>query len=184
MRREIPFTSWSGFLRLEAGKGNEIALAILRSRKEAVEPELQTPVKDWSQHGMERFSLRAAHAEKERTVLEREDVSTRGKRQLQAFARMERIAEEARAQGRAIGEVKRRIDGRGEILFTLDNGASIRDTGKEVFSSAHDDKAREIALRYAGLKWGRNIAMEKSRILFHQSPDLQQDQARDRGWSR
>ena len=128
VRREIPFTSWSGFLRLEAGKGNEIALAILRSRKEAVEPELQTPVKDWSQHGMERFSLRAAHAEKERTVLEREDVSTRGKRQLQAFARMERIAEEARAQGRAIGEVKRRIDGRGEILFTLDNGASIRDT--------------------------------------------------------
>ena len=34
VRRDIPFTSWSGFLKLEAGKGNETALAVLRSRKE------------------------------------------------------------------------------------------------------------------------------------------------------
>ena len=175
-------------MRLEADKGSEIALTVLRSRKETAEPEResepQAPVKDWSRHGMEQFSLRAAQAENERAVLERENISTKGKRQLQAFLRMERIAEEARAQGRAIGEVKRRIDGKGVIIFTLDNGASIRDTGKEVFYSAHDDKAREIALLYAGLKWGRNVALEEGRILFQQAPELQREQARDQGLSR
>jgi hypothetical protein len=39
---------------------------------------------------------RADHAARERTLLEREDISAKGKRQLQAFARMERIAAEAK----------------------------------------------------------------------------------------
>jgi hypothetical protein len=180
VRREIPFTSWSGFLRNEAGQGNEIALAVLRSRKETVEqerePEPETPVKDWSRHSAEPFSLRAAHTEKERIVLEREDISAKGRRQLQAFARMERIVEEARAQGRGLGAVKRHIDGKGVVIFTLITGGSIRDTGKEVFYSAHDDKAREVALLYASLKWGRNVALDKGRILFHHAPEAQREQ--------
>ena len=42
VRTEIPHTSWQDFLKLEAGNGNEIALAVLRSRKEAVESESAT----------------------------------------------------------------------------------------------------------------------------------------------
>jgi hypothetical protein len=104
---------------------------------------------------------------KERALLEREDISAKSKKPLQAFLRMERIAAEAKAQGRELGEVKRRIDGKGIVIFTLPGGSSIRDSGREIFYSAHDEEARGIALVYAGLKWGRNIAMEKGRILFH-----------------
>jgi hypothetical protein len=186
VRRDVPFTAWNGFLRLEAGKGNEIALAILRSRKETVEPEREPepPVKDWSRHGMEQFYIRATQAEKERTLLEREDISAKGKRQLQAFLRMERIAGEWKAQGYDLGAIAWRVDGKGVVIFTLASGGSIRDAGKEVFYSGHDDKAREVARLYAGLKWGRNVAVEKGRILFHQAPELRQKQAKDQGWSR
>jgi hypothetical protein len=165
IRREISFTSWNGFLRLKAGQGNETALAVLLSRKETVEPEREPepPVKDWSRHGLEQFSLHAAHTEKKRTLLEREDFSAKGKKKkLQAFVRMERIAEEARAQGRELGLIQRRIDGKGVVIFTLDSGGSIRDTGKELFYSTHDDKTRKIALLYAGLKWGWNVAIDRS----------------------
>ena len=55
VRRDIPYTSWQDFLKLEAGNGNEVALAVLRSRKEEVTPESATergaPAKDWSRHG-------------------------------------------------------------------------------------------------------------------------------------
>lgn len=39
VRRENSYTSWQDFLKLEAGNGNEVALAVLRSRQETAEPE-------------------------------------------------------------------------------------------------------------------------------------------------
>jgi hypothetical protein len=69
------------------------------------------------------------------------------------------------------------------IIFTLASGGSIRDTGKEVFYSAHDGKTWEIALLYAGLKWGHNTALEKGRILFHHAPEAEKEQERIQ-WSR
>ena len=192
VRREVPYTSWSGFLWHEAERGNEIALAVLRSIKEAVEPEkvrepIKTPVKDWSQHGREQFysekaAIRADYAEKERVLQEPDGLSTTGKRQLQAFLRMERIAAEARAQGLELGEVKRRVDGKGVVIFALESGGRIRDAGKELFFSAHDEKARGIALAYASLKWGKNVALEQGKILFRHAPEVQREQAKE--WSR
>lgn len=61
-------------------------------------------------------------AEKERVSQERDGLSTTGKRQLQAFLRMERIAAEARAQGLELGEVKHRVDGKGVVIFALESG--------------------------------------------------------------
>jgi len=186
VRRDIPFSSWSGFLRHEAGQGNETALAVLRSRGEAVKPEQEAAppkVKDWSQHGKEQFlTNKADHAVKERTLLEREDISTKIKKSLQAFLRMDRIAAEAKAQGYELGDIARRIDGKGVVIFTLASGGSIRDTGKELFYSAHDEKAHDFALEYAALKWGKNIAQEKGKILFRKTPEVQRRQ--EQGWSR
>ena len=54
---------------------------------------------------------------------------------------MEQIATEARAEGGELGEIKRRIDGKGIVIFTLESGGTIKDTGKEVFYSSHDQKA-------------------------------------------
>jgi hypothetical protein len=186
VRRDIPFVSWNGFLRHEAGQGNEIALAVLRSKGETVEPEqevAQPKVKDWSQHGREQFLTgKADHTAKERALLEREDISAKAKKPLQAFLRMERIAEASRTQGYDLGDITRRIDGKGIVIFTLASGGSIRDTGKELFYSAHDEKAYGVALAYATLKWGKNIAQEKGKILFRKTPEIEREQ--ERGWGR
>jgi hypothetical protein len=177
VRREIPYTSWQDFLKLEAGNGNEVALAVLRSRKEAAEPETapepertpKPPQKDWSRHGLdyaEKTAIRAEYAEKERELQERSDLSGQGKKQLQAFLRMEQISAEARAEGSDLGDIKRRIDGKGVVIFTLDTGGTIRDTGKDVFYSVHDSKAEYAATLYAAKKWGKHLTVEKGHIMF------------------
>lgn len=187
VRQEVPFTSWNGFLRLEAERGNEIALAVLRSRKEAVEPEEalkptsepeKAPVKDWSKHGIEQFqttkaAVRAEYAEKQSAVQERGDISAQGKKQLQAFLRMEQTAAEALAAGQDLGKITRRVDGKGVVIFTLESGGSIRDTGKELFFSSNDQKAQQVAMLYAGKKWGKHLAVEKGRITFQ--PERQRE---------
>lgn len=187
MRREIPYTSWQDFLKLEAGNGNEVALAVLRSRKEDVEPEVATqpkaPAKDWSRHGLEyadKTSIRAEYAKKERELQERNDISASGKKELQAFLRMEQIAAEARAEGSPLGEVKRRIDGKGVAIFTLDSGGAIRDTGKEVFFYAHNPTAGLAAKLYAEKKWGKHLVTEKGRIHHHEQHDLTQRRGLER----
>lgn len=39
LRKETPFHNWSGFLKLKAEQGNQVALAILRSRKETAQAQ-------------------------------------------------------------------------------------------------------------------------------------------------
>ena len=189
VRRDIPFTSWSGFLRHEAAQGNETALAVLRSRAETVEPERESaPVKSWMTAGQsiaaESQALRAGYAAKERALLEREDLSAKAKKPLLAFLRMDRIAEAAKTQGDDLGEISRRIDGKGVVIFILASGGSIRDTGKELFYSAHDEKAHGVALAYAALKWGKNIAQEQGKIVLHHAPEIRRERERSIGWSR
>jgi len=180
LRREIPYTSWQDFLKLEAGNGNETALTVLRSRKEMAEPEQpkeqKTPVKSWMERGSEYAAItaiRAEYAEKERKLQERDDISYKGKRQLQAFLHMEQITAKARAEGTELGEIKRRIDNNGIVIFTLESGGTIRDTGKEVFFSSHDPKAERAALLYAGKKWGKRLAVEKGHIIFQPERNIE-----------
>lgn len=175
VRREIPYTSWQDFLKLEAGNGNEVALAVLRSRNESVEPETAAeppkPAKDWSRHGQDyaaKIAIRAEYAEKERELQEQRGLSHSDKKTLQAYLRMEQVAAEAQAEGSPLGEIKRRIDGKGTVLFTLENGGMVRDTGKELFFSPHDPQAEYAAKRYAEKKWGKRLAVENGRIIFAQ----------------
>lgn len=86
---------------------------------------------------------------------------------------MEQITAEARAEGVELGQVKRRIDGKGIVLFTLESGGTIRDTGKEIFFSVHDPKAELMALRYAVKKWGKRFDIEQGRIIFHLESELE-----------
>ena len=195
VRQVIPYTSWQDFLKLEAGNGNEIALAVLRSRKEDVEPETATqpkvPTKDWSKHGLEyaaKTAIHAEYAERERELQERNDISASGKKELQAFLRMEQVAAEARAEGSPLGEVKRRIDGKGVVIFTLESGGTIRDTGKEIFFSTRDPKAEHTATSYAEKKWGRHVTLGKGCIAFQLERDVERQapeiQRKEKGISR
>ena len=172
IRREIPYTSWQAFLQHEAEQGSEIALAVLRSRKETAESEQaqeqKPPVKNWMERGnayAASLAVKAEYTEKERVLQEWQDVSASTRKQLQDFLRMEQVTAEASAQGQDLGIIKRHVDGKGVVIFTLPSGGTIRDTGKEIFYSGQDQKTQEVAMRYAGKKWGKQVTVEQGRII-------------------
>ena len=170
IREEVPFTSWNGFLQYKAGQGDEIALAILRSRQEVAEPEMEQQAgiaKDWSQHGKEQFAksraeIRADYATREVAALENENVSGQGKKQLLAVLRMEQLAAEDAARMRGFSAT---VDRKGVIVFTLPGGGRILDSGKELFFSGDDVAARQVAVRYAQKKWGKSLYMDGNKIV-------------------
>jgi hypothetical protein len=182
IRGEVPFTSWNGFLQYKAGQGNETALAILRSKLEAAEPERepQTAVgKDWSQHGKEQFAtnraeIRAEYAAREVAALENENVSSQGKKQLLAILRMERIAAEEAAH---IRDFSATVDRKGTVIFSLPGGGRILDSGTELFFSGNNDTARHVAVRYAQKKWGKSLHVEGNKIMRLEKK-LEKEQAR------
>ena len=162
VRRDIPFTSWNAFLQQKADQGNEVALAVLRSRKEAVEPEQAAPVKDWSQHGQ----ARAEFASRERAILEKDGISGKAKSRLQGVLRMEQVLQEA---GLDPTEYRHHVDRKGAVVFTLQDGSTVRDSGKDVLFSAASDSARQTAMLYAWRKWGRSITISNNKIMFFQT---------------
>lgn len=173
MQPEIPY-------KLEAGNGNEIALTVLRFRKEAWSQK-QAWSSPRAEKGLEppRVGLRGKNSHPRR-VRRKGAVATRTSRLVRAeqktakaFLRMEQIAAEARAEGSDLGEIKCRINGKGVVIFTLDSGGIIRDTGKEVFYSVHDSNAERAAMRYAAEKWGKRLSVEKGRIIFKSGMEME-----------
>ena len=174
LRKQIPYTSWSAFLQHKAEQGNEMALAVLRSRKELAEPEKEQPKeqgKDWQAHGYqaEQLRIQAKYAGLEADALASHRTA-QGKKGLLAVLKMERLAEEERSRAAQapplIDGFKTDVDHKGVVLFTLPGGGKVRDTGKELFYTANDKAAQEAALLYAKAKWGKSIAVDKNRIVF------------------
>ncbi|MDY0203763.1 MAG: TraI/MobA(P) family conjugative relaxase [Desulfovibrio desulfuricans] len=182
IRGEVPFTAWNGFLQYKAGQGNETALAILRSKSEAAEPEKEPQAavaKDWSQHGKEQFAtsraeIRADYAAREVAALKNENVSSQGKKQLLAILRMERIAAEEAAH---IRDFSATVDRKGTVIFSLPGGGRILDSGTELFFSGNNDTARHVAVRYAQKKWGKSLHVEGNKIVRLEKK-LEKEQAR------
>lgn len=173
VHRDIPFTSWNEFLLHKAEQGNDVALAVLRSRKEVVEPEREAaPAKDWSRHGLDQ-SARAAYAARERAILEQDGLAAKAKRRLQAVLRMEQVAF---ASGKI--NVAHRIDKTGTVIFTLPSGGAIRDSGNRLFFSVNNKEAEGLALRYARKKWGKEIHLEGNEIT--RKPPIERKQGMER----
>ena len=166
MRQEIPFTSWNGFLQHKAEQGNEIALAALRSRSYTVAPEQEAAkAKDWSRHGLDQASAssttQAGYAAREREILELDGISGKGKTRLQAVLHMEQVLQQNRP---GATEFQHHIDRKGTVVFTLQDGASVRDNGKDILFSARSESARQTALLYARTKGGKQVMLEANRI--------------------
>lgn len=158
VRQEIPFTSWNKFLQHKAEQGSEIALAVLRSRKQTVAQEQEAkPTKDWSQHGQ--------YAAKERAVLEMDGISGKAKNRLQAILRMEQVAT----------NFQHRIDRKGTVIFVFQDGGKIRDSGTDILFSTSNERAKQIALLYAQKKWGQQVKLEGN--LITRQEKLEQVQA-------
>ena len=92
---------------------------------------------------------------------------------------MERVLAEARVEGSPFGDIKRRIDGKGVVIFTLANGGSVRDSGKDVFFSAGDTTAETMALLYAQKKWGKNMQIEGNMICRDTGHEQGREQMRE-----
>ncbi len=167
VRQDIPFTSWNGFLQHKAEQGDEIALAVLRSRVHAVPPEQEAAkAKDWSQHGLDQASAsatrKAEYAAREREILELDGISGKGKTRLQAVLRMEQVLQQNRL---GATDFRHHIDRKGAVVFTLQDGASVRDNGEDILFSARSESAKQTALAYARKKWGKNLELSGNKIM-------------------
>lgn len=133
--------NWLDFLRQKAARGDETALAVLRSRKEEAESEIT----------QKRMQARAAYLAGKTAILENAELSTKTKNRLISVALMESLASGTTA----------RISKLGSIIFTLPDGEKICDTGRSISFS---DEARETALDYMTAKWGvkrRRVSLDR-----------------------
>lgn len=158
VRALIPYTTWNKCLQHKAALGNEVALSILRSKKEVVQPEIivlrqETPVsqspevKEWRRLKKE--------------VLDAAGISNRNRRVLLSVIKMREVCS---SENELPPELKYRIDGNGTLIFDLPSGGTIRDTGREIHFSHHDKSAEKIAVQYARKRWGQSISLNGSVI--------------------
>lgn len=173
VRKDVPFWNWVGFLTLKAEAGNEMALAILRSRSEAFSPEQRQQAAPPSAPESIR-ELRAEWRQKRQDIQQRSELTSDDRQQLLAVSRMYQLAAEDRLNGvHGMEEFTWRVDGRGTVLFTLPSGGLVRDSGKDLTFSAHDPEAQKVAERLAALKFGRLFSQEANKLYRKQS--LQRD---------
>ena len=135
--------SWLEFLRGKAARGDETALAVLRSRHEETAPETTL-------EQQEQARRQSAYLSSKRAILESRELSSKTKTKLLSMATMEIVASDATAK----------ISKHGSIIYTLTNGGKISDTGKSITFS---EGARETALAYMAAKWGvRRRAIDRA----------------------
>jgi len=118
----IPYSSWSAFLRWLATQGNETALAILRSRKDLVEPEQNGSAKT-SRQTRSSFA-RETWQERKQTILGDSKLNPMGKRTLFPVAHMRRFEVLEATQTdvpkpHILQGLTYSIDAKGSVLFTL-----------------------------------------------------------------
>ena len=151
IKQQYPFNSWNKFLKWQAQElGSETALAILRSKNVLVEPEKQ-----------EQTSTK--WAEKEKEIILNDKLLKEEKAALLAIVKMCRIAERESAKGNHIlDQITHRIDNKGTVIFTLQNGSTIRDNGKDIFWS-NDSLAKQAGLL---LSWKTEQASKNNVLKF------------------
>ncbi|UQZ90576.1 hypothetical protein C4J81_15725 [Deltaproteobacteria bacterium Smac51] len=130
--KHYPYTSWSRFLRHQANRGNETALAILRSRKEKIQRD---------RHIQTAPSQSSAAASKA------------------TLASVAAMREVFRSEGLK-DELQYTIDTKGTIIFKLSDGAFIRDSGAEVHCCANNEQAQRIALKLAQSRWDQTVSQD------------------------
>ena len=159
LKQQIPYTSWNQFLKWQAQeKGNETALAILRSQKVTIEPEVkkQPPSIKLDQEKW---------LQKEKEIIQNRKLLNPEKTTLLAIIKMRQLAEREIAKGnKDFEEMKHHIDNKGTVIFTLGNGGSIKDSGKQVWFSS-DEKCKQLARLYSTQRWGKKLELQGNVII-------------------
>ncbi|EHJ48862.1 Relaxase/mobilization nuclease family protein [Solidesulfovibrio carbinoliphilus subsp. oakridgensis] len=162
VRQETPYSNWTNFLRCKAGQGNEVALAILRSKAQLVEPESET-----SRRG-QREDIQEKWLKEQLEIMTFVGVSSRARRGLLAVTKAGELAEMETSnlnRKRLFSGFTSSIDTKGTVFLRLASGGMIRDTGKQIIFST-DEITREAALLYAKAKWGRSISLADNIVSY------------------
>ena len=164
VRTELPYTTWSKYLQHKAAQGDEMALAILRSKKVIVQPEKAVP--PMGRPGAEPASAPVAKDLKTE-IAEAHGLGDKHRQALLAVIKMREVLDREAEPGQSGLDFKYYIDTKGTIIFRLAGGA-IRDTGREIHFSADDERIKKLAHQYAVAKWGRRIESGQSTIKLRQ----------------
>lgn len=170
LREAVPYCHWSGFLQAKARGGNEMALAILRSKGEEVTPEKQLSEAE----SIAIAQKKAIQAVRERRWDERTEIYSKQHLLhhhvlgLQAVSFMNQLIEEEEIKTGTKSSLRGftwDVDTNGIVLFRLPTGGLIRDSGKQVGFSAFDPAARETAEKLAQVKFGKACHLEGNTIV-------------------
>ena len=160
LREAFPYSSWSTFLRWQAERGNEVALAVLRSRRETAKPERDDVPFNWI--SSRRNLAWSSWEDRKRAIMGEPSLAPKEKRTLLTVARMHCLEAQEVTTPESPKELQGFtyiIDNKGTVLFTLANGGLVRDMGDQVAFSAHDPVARHAGLWLAQMKWGKEVAV-------------------------
>jgi len=149
----FPCCSWSTFLRWQAEQGNETALAVLRSRRETVEPERGDVPFNWI--SSRRDLAWSSWEDRKRAIMGEPALTPKEKCTLLAVARMCYLQVQDAAGLHSPKELQGfifKVDNKGTVLFTLGSGGLIRDMGDQIVCSAHDPAARPVDHAFRGLR--------------------------------
>ncbi len=168
IREAIPYTSWSKCLQHKAAQGNEVALAILRSKKIEVAPE--TVENQPSKVGKSYDEITLESLNRQKKIHGLTQFGSRQKRALLSVEKMRTVLEKEKSfGGNAVVLENFRIDTKGVVLFSFDNGSSIRDTGNEIHFTPNDENIRKLALQFSIQKWGKQFAVKDDMTVFDDS---------------
>lgn len=148
--KKQPYTSWVKFLQHQAGQGNETALAILRSKKNEVQPEPINPPPS--------ATPRQPHPDAKTMIIEAHGLTDQHRQALLAVVKMREVL--ASLHGQVVQEFKYTIDTKGTVIFRLADGGTIRDAGRQIHFSSRSDQVKEVATKYAAARWGSAIVSE------------------------
>ena len=151
VRALMPYSTWNKCLQHKAALGNEVALSILRSKKEDVRPEVISPRQEIAVHHSPEIQQ---WQKKKEEILDVAGLYNRNRRALLSVLKMQEVVAQ---EGTFMEEPKYRIDGNGTVIFDLPGGGTIRDTGREIHFSHHDNLSKDIAQKYAQKRWGYQI---------------------------
>lgn len=157
--KEAPYLSWTDFLRWKATQGDEVALAILRSKGELVEPEVGAPRSSQDR----RHDIQEKWIGQQLDLAASRDVTHCGRRGLLAVAKAHELAElEALSPDKKplFSGFSSSIDARGTVFISLAGGGMIRDMGNQICFSAHDETVKDAAMLFARSKWGKRIRLD------------------------
>ena len=155
IREAIPYTSWTKFLQHKAALGNETALEVLRSKK--VKPELAIAA---DSNFVATLEAVKKSKELQLEIMQMQGINREHKQALLTIVKMKELI--TKDPDLKDNKVKYNIDAKGTVIATLASGGTIRDTGKELHFSSHDQVAQKLANGLAKMKWGRSVDVDGS----------------------